>query len=155
MRGRAARPTSTKLRAVCWLYRAGTRCPDLRAALPSYSFSVPNGCVRYAQPPFRVDLFPRTSSQRHLVNGVFSEESGNGPERRARCMYVFMAERQRRSASISIPLICSRRAPPWRAWLVKWIGHESRSPGQTPCADSRPWSRSSRLSTGENNKVCP
>ena len=47
-------------------------------------FSSPSGCVRYAQLSFRVDSFPRMSSQRQLVNGVLSEESGNGPWRRAR-----------------------------------------------------------------------
>ena len=35
--------------------------------------SSPNGCVRYEQPPFRVDSFPRTSSQRKIVNGMFIE----------------------------------------------------------------------------------
>ena len=44
--------------------------------------------------------------------------------------------------STSIPRICSRRAPPWRTGLVKWIDQESRSPSRASCADSRPCLRS-------------
>ena len=47
----------------------------------------PSGCVRYEHSPFRVGTFPHTSSQRKLVNGVFSKESENGPGRRARFVY--------------------------------------------------------------------
>ena len=36
---------------------------------------------------FRVDSFPRASSQRKQVNVVFSRYTGNGPGRRAKCVY--------------------------------------------------------------------
>ena len=36
----------------------------------------------------------------------------------------------------------SRRARPWRAELVKWIGQEIRSPSRTSCANSRSCLRS-------------
>ena len=52
-----------------------------------HSFSSPTDYIRYALPSFRVDSFPRTSSQRELVDGMFPEESGSGSGRRARYVY--------------------------------------------------------------------
>ena len=85
------------------------------------------GRGRREAPFIRVDLLLRTNYMHELVQGVFPEESGNGPGWRERLMH-----------GKSIKCISGKIYPaganqvrtpmnwPWRAGLRKWIGLKGR-----------------------------